>query len=100
MTQIISIIQGPRDSAAITHSKALLFRQRQNGAFGKKDVQDVLPSYAFTDNKQLQPGVLQSPLRLEISVHANFKDSEVCCARAHGSGMVIDLKTTVLFMPT
>lgn len=47
-----------------------------------------------------RPGVLQSPLRLEISVHANFKDSEVCCARAHGSGMVIDLKTTVLFMPT
>lgn len=43
-----------------------------------------------------RPGVLQSPLRSEISVH----DSEVCCARAHGSGMVIDLKTTVLFMPT
>lgn len=48
-----------------------------------------------------RPGVLQSSLGLEIIVHSNFKeDSEVCCARAHGSGSIIDLKTTVLFMLT
>lgn len=48
-----------------------------------------------------RPGVLQSSSGLEIIVHSNFKeDSEFCCARAHGSGSIIDLKTTVLFMLT
>lgn len=86
MTQIISIIQGPRDSAAITHSKALLFCQRQNGAFGKKEMFRMFfpPMLSLTINN-FRPGVLRSPLCLEINVHTDFKeDSEVCCARVHG----------------
>lgn len=108
VTQIISIIQGPRDSCIIcckTHCKVLLFCQRPFGWLGlwgrgKRRVQAVFPPIQQVpkiNNLSFWSGVLQSCFGLVISMRVNFNEAgEVHRAGAHGAGIVIDFKTTAL----